>query len=430
MLHPRAWAVVQSNVMETPVLTHSLRLIDFSTSEVALLLVALQYAVLAPAWAMAAAVMPGERRATGWWAAYAGGSAVGLLMIVAAMHQGHAPLRAVGNVVVIAATLSLQRGIWAFTGQRCRTGCQALVLAVTVLLCWLAVNPAWVGARITVVSGLWAALYLWAAIDIWRHVRLGLQQRWGWLYAAPMALAAVMPAARSVRGLVSPETVIYEVEQNTLLSVGSSLTGLVVALLLQMMLVSLVVSRLVGRLERLSRHDPLTGLLNRRAIDECLQQEEHRVRRFPAQDKSALPFSVLMIDIDHFKRINDSCGHAVGDRALQHLAAVMGAQLREIDCLARWGGEEFLALLPGTTGADALALAERLCGRIRSLPLASEAGRLTLTASVGVADWHGQQDSINDLLRRADAALYLAKHEGRDQARRGHGPSLEVVQAA
>ena len=67
---------------------------------------------------------------------------------------------------------------------------------------------------------------------------------------------------------------------------------------------------------------------------------------------------------------------------------------------------------------------------MRSLPLSSEAGRLTLTASVGVAEWHGQHDSTMDLLRRADAALYLAKHEGRDQARRGHGPALEVVQAA
>ena len=424
MLHPRAWAVVQSKVMETPVLTHSLRLIDFSTSEVALLLVALQFAVLAPAWAMAAVLMPGERRAAGWWAAYAGGSAVGLLMIVAAMHQGHAPLRAVGNVVVIAATLSLQRGIWAFTGQRRRTGCQALVLAVTVLLCWLAVNPAWVGARITVVSGLWAALYLWAAIDIWRHVRLGLQQRWGWLYAAPMALAAVMLAARSVRGLVSPDTVIYEVEQNTLLSVGSSLTGLVAALLLQMMLVSLVVSRLVGRLERLSRHDHLTGLLNRRAMGELLAQEEQRVRRLAGQGSGQVAdkMALLMIDVDHFKRLNDSHGHAAGDRALQHLATVMGANLRDIDHLARWGGEEFLALLPATSGAEALVLAQRLCDRVRDLPLASDGGRLPLTVSVGVADWQGPHDSLTALLARADSALYAAKHAGRDQVCVGPAP--------
>ena len=409
--------------------TQTLRLIDFSTSEVALLLVALQYAVLAPAWAMAAAVMPGERRAAAWWAAYAGGSALGLLMIVAAMHQGHAPLRAIGNVVVMAATLSLQRGIWAFTGQRRRTGWQALVLAITVVLCWLAVNPAWVGARITVVSGLWAGLYLWAAIDIWRHVRLGLQQRWGWLYAAPMLLAAAMLAVRSVRGLVSPDTVIYEVEQNTLLSVGSSLTGLVAALLLQMMLVSLVVSRLVGRLERLSRHDHLTGLLNRRAMGELLAQEEQRVRRLAGRGSGQVAgkMALLMIDVDHFKRLNDSHGHAAGDRALQHLATVMGANLRDIDHLARWGGEEFLALLPATTGAEALVLAQHLCDRVRDLPLASDVGRLPLTASIGLADWQGPNDSLIALLARADSALYAAKHGGRDQVCVGPAPRPQVA---
>ena len=411
--------------------TLALHLPLLTPSSVALLLLALQYAVLAPAWMVAALVLPGERRPAGWWAAHSGGSALGLLLIVFGMYAEHAPARALGNVLVVAATLALQRGVWSFTGQRRWTLLQGLMLAASAVVSVLAaMDAAWVPTRIAAVAGIWAALYFWIAADVWRHVRQSLRLRWGLLYALPMLLAGVMLAARSLRALQSPETVMAEVLQNTVLSLGSSLTGMVSALVIQMMLVALVVSRMVSRLERLSRHDPLTGLLNRRAIDECLQQEEHRVRRFPAQDKSALPFSVLMIDIDHFKRINDSCGHAVGDRALQHLAAVMGAQLREIDCLARWGGEEFLALLPGTTGADALALAERLCGRIRSLPLASEAGRLTLTASVGVADWHGQQDSINDLLRRADAALYLAKHEGRDQARRGHGPSLEVVQAA
>ena len=118
-----------------------------------------------------------------------------------------------------------------------------------------------------------------------------------------------MLLARTVRAVLAPETVTVEVEQNTLLSVGSSLAGLMAALLLQMTLVALVVTRLVDRLERLSRYDALTGLLNRRAIDEILAQEEQRARRLSG------PLSVLMIDIDHFKRINDSQGHGVGDRA-------------------------------------------------------------------------------------------------------------------
>jgi diguanylate cyclase (GGDEF)-like protein len=411
--------------------TLALRLPSLTPAGVALLLLALQYAVLAPAWLAAALVLPGERRAASWWAAHAVCSALALVLIVYGMYAEHAPARALGNVLAVAATLALQRGVWSFTGQRRWPVLQGLLLAASVWVSALAMlDAAWVPARIAWVAGVWALLYFWTAADVWRYVRQSLSQRWGLLYASPMLLAGMMLAARSLRALLSPETVMAEVLQNTVLSLGSSLTGMVSALVIQMMLLALLVSRMVSRLERLSHHDALTGLLNRRAIDEALQHEEQRARRLLASGKSALPFSVLMIDIDHFKRLNDGYGHAVGDRALQHLAAVMGAQLRDIDPLARWGGEEFLALLPGTAAADALALAERLCGRVRSLPLASEAGRLTLTVSVGVAEWQGRHDSIGDLLRRADAALYLAKHDGRDRARRGQGPTLEIVQSA
>ena len=397
-------------------------LVAFRSSEIALLLVALQYAVVAPAWLAVALALPGERRAAAWWAGYAGGSALGLLMIVLGMHEANALVRALGNITVLTATLALQRGIWAFTDQRRWTGVQAAVLTATVVLCLLAMDPAWVWARITAVAGLWAALYLWAGIDVWRHVRVRQEQRWGWLYAAPLLMAAVILAMRSVRALVSPETVTFEVEQNTVLNVGSSLTGLVAALLLQMMLVSLLFSRLIGRLERLSRHDPMTGLLNRRAMGDLLSQEEQRVRRTAKSGQAAAQMSVLMIDVDHFKRLNDSHGHAAGDRALLQLATLMGSHLRDIDHLARWGGEEFLALLPATSGSEALMLAERLCERVRHLSLSSDAGRIALTVSMGVADWVGPQDSMAALLKRADDALYAAKHGGRDRVGSGLMP--------
>ena len=403
------------------------RLTSFSSSEVALLLVALQYAVVMPAWLVAAFFLPDERRAAGWWALYATGSALGLLMIVLGMHDGRAPLRALGNVAVVAATMALQRGVWSFTGQRPWTATQLLLLGATLVMSWLAaVNADWVPQRIAVVSALWAGLYLWTASDVWRHVRQS-HLRFGLLYAAPLLMAALLLAARSLRAILAPELVAVEVEQNTVLSVGSSITGLVAGLVLQMMLVSLLVSRLVGRLARLSRHDALTGLLNRRAIDELMGQEEKRARRLSGHSGGRV--AVLMIDIDHFKRLNDSHGHAVGDRALQHLATVMSAQLRGIDHLARWGGEEFLALLPATNGDEALAIAERLCERVRSLPLVHDEGRLVLTASVGVAEWRGPQDNIADLLRRADAALYEAKRDGRDRVRRSAPMALAEVPA-
>jgi diguanylate cyclase (GGDEF)-like protein len=399
--------------------TLAYRLTGFTASEVALLLVALQYAVFTPAWCVAALVLRVDRRATGWWAGYAAASALGLACIVVGMHAQNAPVRALGNVLVVAATLALQRGVWAFSGQRPWNIAQAGVLVITMVLAWLAMQPAWVPVRIAIVAGLWAGVYLWSARDVWVHVHHRLQLRWGAVFAMPMLVAALMLAARSVRAVVSPETVTAEVEQNTVLSVGSSITGLVAALVLQMSLVSLLVLRLVGRLERLSRHDPLTALLNRRAMDELLAQEEQRVRRMAdhSDSASAAQMAVLMIDIDHFKRVNDLQGHGAGDRALQHLATVMAAQLRDIDHLARWGGEEFLALLPATQADEAEALAERLCERVRSLPLARDDSRLMLTVSVGVAAWLGPHDELAALLSRADRALYTAKHDGRDCVR-------------
>ena len=401
----------------------------FGAAEVALLMVALQYAALTPVWAVAAVVLPTDRRAVGAWALYSGGSAVALLLIVMGMHSADAPVRALGNMLVIAATLALQRGVWAFTGVRAWNKAQALMLAVAVLLSgWAALDPARIPLRIATVAAIWAGLYAWTAADVWRHTHRTVALGWSLLYAAPMALTALMLVLRSLRAAFSPDTVSAEVEQSTLLNVGSSLVGLVAALLLQMVLVSLVVSRLLGRLERLSRHDALTGLLNRHAIDELLAHEEQRARRLSSHVSGHVSghgsghvsgrIAVLMIDIDHFKRINDSEGHAVGDRALQHLSAVMRTQLREVDHLARWGGEEFLALLPATSGADAMVMAERLCERVRHLPLVNDDHRLALTASIGVAEWLGAQDTIAAMVGRADAALYEAKREGRDRVRR------------
>ena len=397
------------------------QLTSFSAAEVSLLLVALQYAVLTPAWAVAALALPNDRAAAGCWAAYAGGSALALLMIVLGMHHGEPAIRALGNMLVMVATLALQRGVWLFTGQRRWPWVQALVLLVTVWLAWMAaLSTDWVPARIGVISAMWGGIYFWVARDIWQHLAANPRRHWRPLYIAPLLLAGVMLLARTVRAVLAPESVTVEVAQNTLLSVGSSLAGLMAALLLQMTLVALVVTRLVDRLERLSRHDALTGLLNRRAIDEILSQEEQRVRRLSGR------LSVLMIDIDHFKRINDSQGHGVGDRALQHLAAVMRTQLREIDHLSRWGGEEFLAVLPATSAAEALVMAERLADRVRSLPLVNDDIRQALTASIGVAEWGGPDDTVAQLLARADAALYQAKRNGRDQVRAAEPAGLDA----
>ncbi len=159
---------------------------------------------------------------------------------------------------------------------------------------------------------------------------------------------------------------------------------------------------------RLATRDALTGAPNRRAIEEVARDELARCRR------SGLPLAVLLLDLDHFKAINDTYGHAAGDAALRAFVATATAQLRARDTLGRYGGEEFLVVLPATTCEDARATAERLRVAVAGATLEAGEHRLRVTTSIGVAEAAGNDD-IDAMLARADTALYQAKAQGRNR---------------
>lgn len=166
------------------------------------------------------------------------------------------------------------------------------------------------------------------------------------------------------------------------------------------------------KLEELATTDPLTGIANRRKMTEQIAQELERARRFHH------PLSLLMVDIDHFKRINDTYGHEVGDQAIIHTATLLTAHLRAVDAVARFGGEEFVLLMPETPIAVAVNAAERLREKAAQLRMLAEDGsEVALTISIGVsaADPNGAPDTPSSLLVRADKALYRAKKEGRNR---------------
>jgi len=163
-----------------------------------------------------------------------------------------------------------------------------------------------------------------------------------------------------------------------------------------------------ARLERLARTDDLTGALNRRAVLARLAEEARR------QDRYGGDLSILMLDLDHFKRINDTYGHLAGDEALTHVGATLAEALRATDALGRYGGEEFLVLMPGTDLAGARRLAERVRWSLSSAPLTLAGERVRLTCSVGVAAASGRC-APDALLAAADRALYQAKEAGRDR---------------
>ncbi|MBK6982804.1 MAG: GGDEF domain-containing protein [Betaproteobacteria bacterium] len=172
--------------------------------------------------------------------------------------------------------------------------------------------------------------------------------------------------------------------------------------------------RIISRLEHETFTDPLTGAYNRRFLDRRLAEEVASARRYH------VPLSVLMVDVDHFKRVNDAHGHPVGDQALVALAAAIAREIRDTDYLTRYGGEEFLVMALHTPRAGALELAERLRRRIESREhvLAGHGGgavTLRLTVSIGVACFGGRVDTLERLVHVADENLYRAKSEGRNR---------------
>jgi diguanylate cyclase (GGDEF)-like protein len=193
------------------------------------------------------------------------------------------------------------------------------------------------------------------------------------------------------------------------LNVGSAFSYMVIVLAFHATLIAVVVGRLLADLRHRSKHDGLTGLLNRRAIEEGIEAQIRRSLR------SGEAFSVLMLDLDHFKSVNDRFGHAVGDQALKHVAAVLKAGVRGVDDIGRIGGEEFVALMPGASLEAAGPVAERLRAQLAAQPVPLDASSVPVTISIGIAQWSGKAEDMSRLLVRADTALYRAKQQGRDR---------------
>lgn len=166
--------------------------------------------------------------------------------------------------------------------------------------------------------------------------------------------------------------------------------------------------RLQEELSRLASTDTLTGLNNRRKLLELAEAEFARARRYERE------LAVVMLDVDHFKHINDNHGHFAGDQVLAALAHHTHRLLRTTDVIGRWGGEEFVILMPETPLAGAATFAERLREELAALPVANNGEPLRFTVSAGVTARGEDDEDVTSMLQRADVALYAAKNAGRD----------------
>jgi diguanylate cyclase (GGDEF)-like protein/PAS domain S-box-containing protein len=174
--------------------------------------------------------------------------------------------------------------------------------------------------------------------------------------------------------------------------------------------------KLLQEVQRLANQDPLTSCYNRRHFMTLATQELQRAVRYRR------PLSCLMLDLDRFKDFNDLYGHQIGDQLLCSLVDLCQSQLRSVDILGRYGGEEFVFLMPETLQPGALQAADRIRAGIENLRLETSAGKLSVTVSVGVASMEPKKDqaqTLDALIKRADQALYKAKSDGRNCVRPG-----------
>ncbi|MGK5054707.1 GGDEF domain-containing protein [Janthinobacterium sp. RB2P8] len=276
-----------------------------------------------------------------------------------------------------------------------------LALAIAGNSWWLLVHPDF-SARVAVFSLLVFLFYARQVQLVWRH---GERHFSSFFFGALMLTQAVVVLARGVSALLHGGASVNLTVTGTPAGIYLAVANFM-ALLLTVGFMTVATRRLQQILERRSTHDPLTQVLNRRGFGDAYAREVDSPRR------RCLPLTLLSIDLDYFKSINDRYGHAVGDQVLAHVAIVIKGALRESDCVARFGGEEFVVLMPDMPAHDALGVAERIRTLLHE---PNHAGLPSCTVSIGVACQASVVEGLEQLLSRADAALYLAKERGRDR---------------
>ena len=383
-----------------------------------LLAVAMQQIIFAAAWVAVSKLAGLARRSAHYWAVFCGLGALAILLLAL---RGNIPnllgYQTADLLLVMSAAAGRHASELFFDqpARRLEHGAVLALAALAVALTGTAVqNEAWRVAAVCWLIAFTAARAVWVvhgsmAREFGRTLTLSLH--------IPTLLVAVGLAWRGAAAL-SGNVQAIQYGSDHLVNELLSLLLLVAASFLSLVYGGMLMARLVRRLRDMALKDTLTGLLNRRAAQELLERE------WTAYRQKDLPFCVLMIDIDHFKHINDAYGHAVGDKVLAGLAARLREGTRPSDHAARMGGEEFLVFLPQTELASAQAAAERLRQHIALWTLEPE--HLSVTVSIGVAQAAPEDEAFDDLLIRADRALYAAKAEGRNRVHLAHTDSDEI----
>ncbi|MBI3368885.1 MAG: GGDEF domain-containing protein [Burkholderiales bacterium] len=317
-----------------------------------------------------------------------------------------------GNVVLVGAMLAMWRGLLVFVRQP-RRDAEAGVIALSVLLisaaCALLPSPQAMTAQTMVgCAGLiWALVR--TGITAWPGLRAEFGDKGGHGLLSPIVATAALLALQLVDSASLAIAGYGQRPAEAPFHLASLLLLLVLWLLIHGSLALMVLTRVVRKLRHLSQHDPLTGLINRAEWTRRLETQHRWLGRYGDA------FALLLIDVDHFKNVNDTLGHAAGDAVLASMAQVLTASARDVDLVGRIGGEEFAVLLPRADLAAARRAAERLRQMMADTEVQWRQQPIRVTVSIGVALATDADESPQHLSERADQALYQAKANGRNR---------------
>ena len=368
--------------------------------------------LVAAAWFSAVPTLRLSRVAARHWAvsALAGAVAAGLMLA-----RGSAPdWLAVGlaNSASVLAALAMRRGALVFLRLPVWDGeavvALALVLLGSLACAWL---PLPLGAvlQVALSCGALGWVLLRMSAQTYPAMRTELGGRAAFLLIAPQVAAVAMFALRAAASLAPQSAGLRPLPEDTPLNLASALMLLVLVLVQHASLATMALMRVVRKLRHLSQRDSLTGLYNRAEWTRQLESQHRWLGRFGE------PFGVLIIDIDHFKKINDTMGHAAGDAVLLTVAQVLLASARDVDVIGRLGGEEFGVLLPRAEPSALRRTGERLRQMLGDAETTWRGQPIRLTVSIGAALCTDVDESPAHVLERADQALYQAKHNGRNR---------------
>lgn len=381
-----------------------------SNAQLLLTLILLQQGLLGLVWMGTAALGLSRRPAMHWGAANLAAAAA--LMLVVQRESGLAPWAGVllANTLGLLAYVLNRRGVQLFCSLPPTDREHLFVLAAgALLLAAIVASGAPQGPVVLVTSLLLAYSLLRAGAEALNGLRAELGRASALACALPLWLLGGALALRAILVLVFPAAVGQPVHQGGSFNAALGLGILVVALLQNLGLGAMLVMRTVSQLRRLSDHDALTGLLNRRGLAAEHERQQARSRR------GGEGYALLVVDLDHFKRVNDRHGHEAGDAVLCAVAQALRLGLRPHDAVARTGGEEFCVLLPAASQRDAQQAAERLRALVAATPVAWAGCTLHLSCSIGLSWSADGRQTLAELLRRADQAMYLAKAGGRNR---------------